>query len=36
MYNIQALTITFVIVKYKLDEPILTTPQIILFMTPQL
>ena len=30
-YNIQALTITFVIVKYKLDEPILYTPRIILF-----
>ena len=29
--NIQGLTITFVIVKYKLDEPILDTPRIILF-----
>ena len=36
MYNIQAVTITFVIVKYKLDEPILDTPRIILFITPQL
>lgn len=33
---VQALTITFVIVKYKLDEPTLDTPQIILFITPQL
>ena len=29
--NIQGLTITFVIVNYKLDEPILDTPRIILF-----
>ena len=34
--NIQGPTVTFVIVKYKLDEPILDTPRIILFITPQL
>ena len=35
MYNIQALTITFVIVKYKLDEQIFDT-RMILLIIPQL
>ena len=34
--NIEGPTITFVIVKYKLDEPILNSPRIILFITLQL
>ena len=34
--NIQGLTITFVIVKYKLDEPIFDTHRIILLIIPQL
>ena len=34
--NIQGPTNTFVIVKYKLDEPILDTPWIILFITLQI